>query len=674
MSGPRLVFAGSPAEAPPPDGETTCVILDTTWTPAPGERADLLPLRRLAGDALRSADLFEEALDRLDRWAAAARMADLLEVGDTTYWYRLREVAWHWLLERLIWERVIRAARGPATPTSLAAPDEEVALLEVAAAVGRATGAEVLPFPRRAGDAAASAGAGAGAGAAGGAGAAARSPDRAAGAPRGGLAARLRRLVAGDEPAAIGRDRPRTASPGPATADRAATARREERLADRLRTLAGAAPGPVLVLTNTRLHQRIGDPAERRVEDPNLGPVIAALDRTGDAPVVLGLGLDHARDTDWPAIEADPRLVPQSLLRRWRTPGSSEQAIAAGLGARVRAAAAVPLAVDGVDLAPALADWLGEQAERVVRTILQQLPRVAGLLDALEPRAILLTHEGIQTPWLQAARARSIPVLAVQHGMIYPTHPGYRHPRDPRLPLPDVTFVGGPFERDVLLRHRGYAPGEVEVVGAPRLEMDRPPDAGPLDQDERERIRRAAGVAGDARLLVVSTGFLPLQRRFVLAATLERLFEEPLPDVHVVFKQHPGETDEGPYRELLVGLARAGGFDPPPISVVRDVDLYRLLRAADAHLGILSTVLTDAVIAGTPNLIAVDQAHADLLGYVEAGVARPVRDAAELREALADPRPADPAARGAFLAAHLRPGPASERIVTRIVALPWNPA
>lgn len=648
MTGPRLVFAGSPAEAPPPGGATTCVILDTTWTPAPGERADLLPLRRLAGDALRSDDLFEEALERLDRWAAEARMADLLEVGDATYWYRLREVAWHWLLERLIWERVIRAARGRAA-ASLAVPDGEDALLEVAIAVGRATGAEVQPFPDRAG-------------------------RDAADAPPGGLAARLRRLVAADAPAGGGRSRPGPGSREPAPVDRAAATRREELLADRLRALAGDARGPVLVLTNTRLHQRIGDPAERRVEDPNLGPVIAALGRAGDAPVVLGLGLDHARDADWAAVAADPRLLPQSLLRRWRTPGASEQAIAAGLGARVRAAAAVPLAVDGIDLAKALAAWLGEQVEQVVGAILQQLPRVAGLLDALEPRAILLTHEGIQVPWLQAARARSIPALAVQHGMIYPTHPGYRHPRDARLPLAAVTFVGGPFERDVLLRHGGYAPDEVEVVGAPRLELDRPPGAGPLDPEERDRTRRAVGVTGDARLLVVSTGFLPLQRRFVLAATLERLFEEPLPGVHVVFKQHPGETDEGPYRELLVGLARAGGFEPPPISVVRDVDLYRLLRAADAHLGILSTVLTDAVIAGAPNLIAVDQAHADLLGYVGAGVARPVRDAAGLREALADPRPADPAAREAFLAAHLRPGPASERIVARLAAPAGPPA
>ena len=66
------------------------------------------------------------------------------------------------------------------------------------------------------------------------------------------------------------------------------------------------------------------------------------------------------------------------------------------------------------------------------------------------------------------------------------------------------------------------------------------------------------------------------------------------------------------------------------MTVTRDVDLYRLLRAADAHLGLRSTVLTDAVVVGAPNLIALVQAHADLLGYVDAGVARPVHDAAEL--------------------------------------------
>ena len=660
MTATRLVFAPTLGEAPPPGNDTIRVVLDTTWTPGPGERGDAIPLRHLAGDVLRAEDLFEEALGLLDGWAQEARMVDQLAADGVTYWYRLREIAWHWLHERLIWERVIAAAAGSSALSSIVVPEHETALLGVAAAVGCARGVDVVGpagGPPAGGPPAAAAGT-------------APDADPAPGAGRTGtghigierLAGRVRRLVGG----------PPERAPAVLRAD--ILAERLRILAERLRILAADPPGPILVLTNTRLQQRIGDPGARRMEDPNLGPVIARLRQVGLDPVVIGLGLDESRDADWPAIASDPRLLPQSVLRRWRGPEASASQAADLVRERVSSAAAVPLDVHGVDLAPALTAWLSGQAATVVGTILRQAPRIDGLAEALRPRALVLTHESIQTPWLQVARDRSIPTFAVQHGMIYPTHPGYRHPRDPRLLLPDATFVTGPFERDVLLRHGGYEPDEVVVVGSPRLEMDDSTAAGPLTPREREAVRREMGVADEVRMLVVSTGFLPLQRRFVLAASLESLFGQPVPGIHVVFKQHPGESDEGPYRELLVGLARAGGFAPPPITVARNVDLYRLLRAADAHLGLLSTVLTDAVAARTPNLIAVDQAHTDLLGYVAAGVARPIRDAADLRAALDDPRPPDEAARQAFLAAHLEPGPASERIVARITAALRAPA
>jgi len=670
----RLVFVPAAGDASSPEPGTTVVVLDTTWTPGPGERRDLVSLRHLAGEALRAADLFEEALARLDAWAEEARMVDVLAIDGVTYWYRLREIAWHWLHERLIWERVVTGAAGSREASSLSSapasalasivvPGHETALLEVAAAVGRAHGVDVQVVPAGgppainvgvapvfAPEAAAAAAAG---------------PD--AGRPQadstgiGRLAGRLRRL-AGGEPQR------------PPAAGHALAAARADTLAKRLSALAADPPGPILVLTNTRLQQRIGDPGARRVEDPSLGPVIARLCEVGLDPVLVGLGLDESRDADWPAIASNPRLLPQSVLRRWRGPEDAASRAADLARERVRAAAAVPLDVHGIDLAPALTAWLGEQAATIIGTIRRQVPRIDGLMEALRPRALVLTHEAIQTPWLQVARGRSIPTFAVQHGMIYPTHPGYRHPRDHRLLLPDATFVTGPYERDALLGHGGYEADEVVVVGSPRLELDDPTSAGPLGAGEREAVRREMGVAEGIRMLVVSTGFLPLQRRFVLAASFERLFSATLTGVHVVFKQHPGEVDEGPYRELLVGLARAGGFAPPPITVVRDVDLYRLLRAADAHLGLLSTVLTDAVAARTPNLIAVDQAHTDLLGYVAAGVARPIRDAADLRAALDDLRPPDEAARQAFLAAHLEPGPASQRIVARVTAALGAPA
>ena len=96
------------------------------------------------------------------------------------------------------------------------------------------------------------------------------------------------------------------------------------------------------------------------------------------------------------------------------------------------------------------------------------------------------------------------------------------------------------------------------------------------------------------------------------------------------------------------------------------MDLYLLLRAADAHLGQYSTVLTDAVVAGTPNLIAVGLAYVDMLDYVASGVATPVADFDGVRAFMAAPVAADPAARARFLDAHFVPGDAVGRIVEAI--------
>ena len=67
---------------------------------------------------------------------------------------------------------------------------------------------------------------------------------------------------------------------------------------------------------------------------------------------------------------------------------------------------------------------------------------------------------------------------------------------------------------------------------------------------------------------------------------------------HLVVTLHPTEADEGPYRAVIEAVAERAGFRPPPITIVQDVDLYDLLRAADAHLGVRSTVLTEAVVVG----------------------------------------------------------------------------
>ncbi len=160
-----------------------------------------------------------------------------------------------------------------------------------------------------------------------------------------------------------------------------------------------------------------------------------------------------------------------------------------------------------------------------------------------------------------------------------------------------------------------------------------------------------------------------MYRRFQLPITMAQLVDRPLPNVHLVVKLHPGEADEGPYRAVVDGVSAARGWAPPPMTVVRDVDLYRLLAAADAHVGYQSTVLTEAAVVGTRNLLADVAKEVDLLGWVAAGVAFPIRDGGDLLTALDDPAtiPSE-AARAAFLADHFEPGRAAERIATELTA------
>jgi hypothetical protein len=332
---------------------------------------------------------------------------------------------------------------------------------------------------------------------------------------------------------------------------------------------------------------------------------------------------------------------------------------------QVATAPRVPLEIAGIDLGPLLLASVRDFAQRALRSSLRARARAAAFLDEFRPAALVLVNEYSRAGWVSAALQRGIPVFAIQHGVIYALHPGYRHPRHEGVPYPTLTFVFGDYEARLLQQVGGFRADEILVAGSPRLDLvpaADPPAAG----KSRKRIRRALGVAGRDRLLVISTTWEDLQRRVYLASAIGRLFDAPLPGVHVVFKQHPAELDDGPYRVLIDGIARAGGFRAPPVSVVRDIDLYELLHAADAHLGLYSTVITDAVAAGVPNLIATTHAHRDLLGYVDAGVARPVGSAAELVAALDSLAPPADGRRSTFLADHFAPGDASGRIVAAI--------
>ena len=627
----RVTFVPTAADAPSPRSDSLVVVLDAGWTPGPGDRSDVVSIRPYFAAVLERHDLFNEALGLLDRWGKDAGLADLLIVEGVTYWFRMREPLWHWVHERLLWRYTFAAIDADAAHDPVSVPWTEAALVDIVRAPGRSIEMQggpppPPPVPRMA----------------------RRSSSRY-------VPTAIRRVV-------------RRFRPRPETSAAAARRHREAFLEDRFKRLSLLDAPRVLVLTLPSSYQRIGAAVGAGRRDPNLGSVIPALQGAGLEPIVIGWGMRRDDEEGWSAVESDERLLPAYYVASRGSRPEDEGRVAAaieGVLARLDTLAEIPFALDGLDMAASLVQALRTAFQQTINADVHELARIERLVEELRPGAILMTQEGHRTPWLLAGARAGVPTFALQHGVLYAAHPGYADRRHPMLILPSRTFVFGDYERRAL-EGRAYRPDELAVSGSPRLDLDgtvvSPRDA----EAERASVRAELGVADDDLLLVVSTLHVPFVRRSHLVHMLEILLGGPLPGIHVVFKQHPGERDAGPYRELLEGLARAGGYAPPPMTVVKEIDLYRLLRAADAHLGQQSTVLTDAVMAGTPNLIATVGPGGDILGYVAAGVARPVRDVAGLRDALHDPRPPDPEARRAFIDDHFRPGDASGRIAATI--------
>ena len=324
------------------------------------------------------------------------------------------------------------------------------------------------------------------------------------------------------------------------------------------------------------------------------------------------------------------------------------------------------MVMDGLDLSAPFVAALRSAATQIVRSDVRMLARIERLVSELRPSAIVLAQEGIRTPWLMGGRGVRIPVVAVQHGVLYKGHAGYPSRRHPALCLADRTCVYGTFERDVLL-DLAYEPEDVAVTGSPRLDLDTAPPEPGSAAAERAAVRGELGVAAGDRLLLVSTVNLRFVQRSHFAHMLEVLLGSPLPGIHVVFKQHPGERDEGPYRDLMLGLARAGGYVAPPLCRQGHRPV-----SASARRRRPSRPALDRADGGCCDAYA-EPDRANRWPRRPARLCRGRRGATcqhsdDVLAALDAPREPDPVARQAFLDRHFRPGDASTRIIDEVEA------
>jgi len=627
----RLVFVNRVTDTPPPTLGTTVVVLDGAWTPAPRARDGPLPIRPIVRSIVEEVDVIDGSLAALDAWATAAGLPEAFEIDGVPWWYRVRMLLRWDVHELFLWRLVLDRLEADHTFVAMAIPSGRQQLVAAARFSARGSG-------------------NAGADDAGGDGALAIELVRPPPSPRPPPRPPAQRFIR--------RNRRRLQQlidrlrPPPAKLSRRAAAL-EARLGSLSRERGGA-----LALVWPRAFQAVRDGERERRVDPYL---VAALDRLaadGERVTTIGLGLEPSDDADWSHVRDDPRLLPDGFLDERLGGPVGDGGEPPALAAAIERSARVSHIVGGTDLAPGLAQLVGAYSGRWLARQRRAFRAAEATLAALRPAVLFTNREASRTAWLAAARRAGVPSVSIQHGMIYPNSPEYFQAQRRGRVRPDITCVFGEYERDLLVSGAGFEPGGVVVTGSPRPVATRTSDDG----EDRTAVRRELGIDAADRLLLVSVAHNEVLGELHTFATLERLLGGPLPGVHIVIKLHPQDSAEPRHAAFFEGLAAAAGSAPPRVSIVRDMDLYRLLRAADAHLGQFSTVLSDAVVAGTPNMIAVGQAYADALGYVAAGVATPVRSVADVLAFMADPRPASPHARQRFLEAHFRPGDATERL------------
>lgn len=398
------------------------------------------------------------------------------------------------------------------------------------------------------------------------------------------------------------------------------------------RTLSHRLPrsGAILSIDYTTL-RCIRHGGRERMMNPYFTPVLDELERRAlpEYRINLPTLYNVHQDRLWLAV-GDPRAIPfewryaQWWLRRQRRKYPQI--------ARARAKLRTALTEQtifwrGIDIRPLVADVVDE----ALRT---HLPPRLGLVDFFEdlfrrerPSVVLLNSEysGTMLSACFAARRMGIPTVGVQHGVIWHGHPGYvaPHADQRQLVRPGVLCVFGDFERDLILREGGFAPEQIVVTGAARLDLFAADGSG----FSRSDLAAQLNLSADTPFVLFTAGSQPSE--FVAATLAEAIAASPTP-ISVIVKLHPTYPEQ---RAIFEAAARLAGCSTVRV-IGEEFDLYDLLRATDVHMSTNSTVLTEAVLLDKSNIMLCTGTFTDTIDYRGREVAVSVEQYGSLSDAV----------------------------------------
>jgi hypothetical protein len=239
---------------------------------------------------------------------------------------------------------------------------------------------------------------------------------------------------------------------------------------------------------------------------------------------------------------------------------------------------------------------------------------------------VLMDENGSGRPLVTAARILGIPTVGLQHGIIHELSIVYIYPKGldrETIPLCDKTGVFGDYYKEILTKKSIYKEAEVEVTGQSRLDFLVEKNFG-----GGERSTTLPNLPKGKKIMLFTSQ--PGIGQLAGPLLMEGLGELG-DDYFLVIKLHPAEPEEYSvrfYEEV------ADKYNVRNFKVAKQVDLYELLAICQLHIGVTSTVFSEAVVFGKPNLILDMPGSIITGGWVEQGVAMNISDFGGLKEAV----------------------------------------
>lgn len=255
------------------------------------------------------------------------------------------------------------------------------------------------------------------------------------------------------------------------------------------------------------------------------------------------------------------------------------------------------------------------------------------LLEKYQPDLLIISYEaGLHgRAAICAARNFKVPVVAVQHGRIFPSHPHYLHlninkrhqPDYKYAPIADITCLFGDFFKTILTKDSVYPPDSVAVTG--QIQTDCLDIA--ISQYDRIQVLKDLGLNNEQPVISLMSQNIDPESDY------EKLFQIPceamnhFPDFNFIVKLHPYEM----FTKVNALVQKFSKF-PEKVKIIKSVELYEVIFASDIIITGNSTVGLEAMIFKKP-LITIEGFKFSM-GYAESGSSIGVKSRAELHTAI----------------------------------------